>query len=967
VLPPARAQADDDGTVQVEFTLDGEPLSDAWVALFQDDEFIDGLSFDWDTGYFQASVPPGVYDLEFYDYTPGVGSRTIRDVEVRAGEITELSFELGPMLSVQVKVMSDGAPFPNATVLIHDSEGGEVAYLEWDEESGAYVGEVTPYTWTLLVYPDTDVVETKCVTDFIVSADAQNVFTVELLPLRLLQIRLLAGTEPTPSASVTIMLDGEIVDYGSYNEETGLFEAWVPEGTYEVEIEPYHLGLYEEQIVVASTGEITTVQLGGQIELHLNVLSPYGTPYPFARVTIADDDDYKYAYWSPEEQTYKVTLVEGVYDITVRPDDFYSSQTLEGVAIEGDVVELTVELAKPATYTQSDLSRVISKEELLALAKRYQENNLALLDATAKRNVEEQLDRLAQAKGAARDKLVQEFTGASIMLGASAMEKELSLIFGATAVLAEPDDALILNNFGAVLVLAGSLSDAVQVLNYGRSISPESPLILTNLANALLDMGDDTQAGELLLEALRHEPEFSEAHTALATVYMARGDAQKALDHIVMAAANNFTPAMRQAAQQARSAGAKSPPPRSSTGQGPAESSDGGVPDVQSQLVIPRLPNWSSRDALNASAERLARWMSDVLSHGLTEPLNAAWELYQTKAAPPGMAKAYNGPYSQLVFEIECYGQYLQDRLEEIFDQYTATFDTITEAWSEQVVRITDQQVYEWDAALRDMEEATGLRSLAVARQSLLRMDEADQAAGRQRRDATDVYFVIWRDLFRSTYEEVARLVEEYWIYTESPASRIYDPDTAEFVHQLRTLQVYASFAPLAIQLPFQMMMMDIGGFGSMMRPLGEPLKPETPGSMDTIQVPEAKKDSCPLRDGRSFNPDAGLVSVKVTCETVEVKVGAIIKGSVTWNFKHKYVSSVYLGAATPGKGLIQLGAEGGLRANFGPNGEVLGLKPEGGFGGNIGGEWIGGMLSGSVGTGDGLVVNRGGLSTRLR
>ena len=193
---------------------------------------------------------------------------------------------------------------------------------------------------------------------------------------------------------------------------------------------------------------------------------------------------------------------------------------------------------------------------------------MALLDATAKRNVEQQLDRLAQAKGAARNKLVQEFTGASIMLGASAMEKELSLIFGAAAVLAEPDDALIVNNFGAVLLLAESLSDAVQVLNFGRSISPESPFILTNLANALLDMGDDTQAGELLLEALRHEPEFAEAHTALATVYMARGDAQKALDHIVMAAARNFTPAMRQAAQQARSAGAKSPPPRSSTGKG---------------------------------------------------------------------------------------------------------------------------------------------------------------------------------------------------------------------------------------------------------------------------------------------------------------------------------------------------------------------------------------------------------------
>ena len=74
-------------------------------------------------------------------------------------------------------------------------------------------------------------------------------------------------------------------------------------------------------------------------------------------------------------------------------------------------------------------------------------------------------------------------------------------------------------------------------------------------------------------------------------------------------------------------------------------------------------------------------------------------------------------------------------------------------------------------------------------------MDEADQAAGRQRRDATDVYFVIWRDLFRSTYEVKSPV---WWRSTGStpkaPASRIYDPDTAEFVHQLRTLQVYASF-----------------------------------------------------------------------------------------------------------------------------------------------------------------------------
>jgi tetratricopeptide (TPR) repeat protein len=967
VLYPASAQADSDGIIQIRFTLDDEPIYDAIVSLYEDDDYSGDFEYDWDTGFFIVSTTPGTYDVEFFAYTSGVGSRTIRDVVVQAEQTTELAYELGPLVPVQVKVLFNGEPLPNVSVTIDDVNGGEVAYLEWDETNGSYIGEVTAHTWTLSVYPYADDVETKRIRDFSVRSDASNVFTVNLQPLQLLQIRLLAGSEPTADAGITLLRDGEHVDYARFNQDTGLWEALVTEGTYEAIISPYNFWLYDTQSVTVSTGEITTVQLGAETKLKLYVNSMYGAPYPFARVSIEGaDDDNEYAYWVKEEQAYAATVLEGVYDIVIEPDGFYSPLTIAGVEFEGDAVELSVELIKDPGLTRVDISRIISQEELLAIAERCRESNLAALDSITRHNVEQQLKRLTEARDTARYKLVQEFSGSSIMFGAAAMEKELSLLFGATAVLAEPDDALILNNFGAVLLLAGSLSDAIQVLNYGRFISPESPLILTNLANALLEMGDDEQAEELLLQTLRHEPDFAEAHTSLASVYLARGNAQKAIDHIFMAAARNFTPAMRHAAQQAKDAGAKTPRPQQSAGPGASGGTEHDVPNAQSSLRIPRLPNWSTRDALNANAESLAIWVNDIISNGLTGPANAAWELYRSRETSPGLEKAYNGPYSQLVFEIECYNQYLQDRVMEIYDQFNAAFEAETEAWGEMVARITEEQVWEWEAAGQKMEEASGANIFDVARASLLEMDAADQKAGRERRAATDRYFVIWRDLFRGAYEDIARLVEEYWIYTESAAGLIFDPDTADYVHQLRSHQVYASFLPLAIELPFQMMSMEIGGFESLMRPLGEPLRPETVQVMETVQVPPPKKDSCPLRDGRSFNPDAGIISFKVTCETIEVKVGTIIKGSVTWNFKHKYVSSMYLGASTPGNGLVQVGAEGGLRANFGPNGEVLSVKPEGGFSGKIGGDTIGGMLSGGVSTGDGLVVNTGGFSRRL-
>ena len=84
-----------------------------------------------------------------------------------------------------------------------------------------------------------------------------------------------------------------------------------------------------------------------------------------------------------------------------------------------------------------------------------------------------------------------------------------------------PDDALALNNFGAMLRLRGQTRKAIQVLSVARALRPHSPLILTNLGNGLLESGQQAQARKCFQAALAANPRFCPAALGLGYVELA--------------------------------------------------------------------------------------------------------------------------------------------------------------------------------------------------------------------------------------------------------------------------------------------------------------------------------------------------------------------------------------------------------------------------------------------------------------
>lgn len=96
----------------------------------------------------------------------------------------------------------------------------------------------------------------------------------------------------------------------------------------------------------------------------------------------------------------------------------------------------------------------------------------------------------------------------------------------AHAALRTPEDVLVASNLGVALKNARFYERAYDVLSYADALEKNQPVILTNRAYAAMYLGDLTLAKRLLNASLEANPRQANAHTALALIARARGDAQ---------------------------------------------------------------------------------------------------------------------------------------------------------------------------------------------------------------------------------------------------------------------------------------------------------------------------------------------------------------------------------------------------------------------------------------------------------
>jgi tetratricopeptide (TPR) repeat protein len=93
-------------------------------------------------------------------------------------------------------------------------------------------------------------------------------------------------------------------------------------------------------------------------------------------------------------------------------------------------------------------------------------------------------------------------------------------VYLAAAIKCLPNDTVSVNNFGAYLRIIDSVKTSLPVLLYANQLFSQSPVILTQIGCSLLELGDETKAEKYLKEALKYDPAFGEAHTALCEVYI---------------------------------------------------------------------------------------------------------------------------------------------------------------------------------------------------------------------------------------------------------------------------------------------------------------------------------------------------------------------------------------------------------------------------------------------------------------
>ncbi len=102
-------------------------------------------------------------------------------------------------------------------------------------------------------------------------------------------------------------------------------------------------------------------------------------------------------------------------------------------------------------------------------------------------------------------------------------------VYISAAVKSSPEDTLCVNNFGGYLRIIDSLKTSITVLLYANNLFSQSPVILTQIGCSLLELGDEIKGEKYLREALKYNPDFGQAHSALCEVYTRQGRLKDAI------------------------------------------------------------------------------------------------------------------------------------------------------------------------------------------------------------------------------------------------------------------------------------------------------------------------------------------------------------------------------------------------------------------------------------------------------
>ena len=567
-----------------------------------------------------------------------------------------------------------------------------------------------------------------------------------------------------------------------------------------------------------------------------------------------------------------------------------------------------------------DTSKSASKTDFLALVQRYRDLYYGECYGAEKTSVDSALFTLQSAQpllSAAAGNL----SASAVVLMAKGFALHASVVFAAAAVIASPDTADIVNNFGAMLRMLDQDSDAVTVLLYANKLYPGSPLILTNLANTMLEMGDDAKAAAFYHQALAVNSQYGPAHQGLGTLYLKEMNYLAAVNEFFAAAEFAFYGSTTKAISGAETmcGGTPDEPFGQETGDA-AGTSDPSNPDQSSlapddQLYIPPYPNWNGIDQFIAGYNDSKQW-NDNVSGGMFGCLNTAMELPNQLSSLDSVSSAKIAN-EMLFFSREINGEeylatYFGDKINSAYSQDSASLATLATTFQNALTQDGDKYTSDQNALNAQQPDPGDLAAVAAWDQ------QAKQITIDYNKKVVvdyDNYFGSWEVIERNSYNATKQKLEEFWLYTEPFMKQLYcgglvyqmvDNSRRDFVYT--QLYRYTGALPmLSIAFSYYETAKEIAQATPDMTP---------PATIDSTKVPQTTAPSCPF-ENHPLSLGLGPASFTLDCESIEVEGGEGIIGAVKYNYKTKETTGFIGGGLEARLGFEQLGATGEAKAGF--------------------------------------------------
>ena len=603
----------------------------------------------------------------------------------------------------------------------------------------------------------------------------------------------------------------------------------------------------------------------------------------------------------------------------------------------------------------------ITKEDFTKLCQKQIDIYYDTFDLIEKSRINSAKERL-KVNGA----YAAELSAIAVMASAASTLEKMPIVMSALAVLSDPVDPLLVNNFGAILralhdvdvkQISQGIDDPILIFIYAKTLDPHSPMILTNLGNAFIDLDMYAEAEENYREAIRYDDYFCAAHEGMARVYLHKKDSRRAIDELIKAGKLGFSASMRKGFREAVKGGGHVDAPfweedQQGEDQGEQEKSQ------DDQLKLPVFPKWVSREAFIFSLPNLVEFSQDVMEKSMAgglqfaatyhaDELEEALDDYETDSYPDeeddgdgddedndlseddssemeSIESVELMPsYGQKLFMLELVNDYYTQKIEQEYNKNSARRKMADDIFQKELHNLKESGEYK--QMMKYVLENDYYKSKQLAR------DINKRASA-----LADDHFIQWRDMTLETYRGLKILLYEYWNVAYQVAGDMYDQDAVNYFNDIRELTVNISLLPIATDFSLLPQGYALADYFAPIVTKDEDLNQYKNSPVKKIEMPEKEVDDCPFKDQKvSF--DLGAIGIGITCDTWELEFLQGIGGSFKRNIKNGDTEITVLVGVKAGVGGVSAAAKQGLTVKFNEAGDFTGWAVKSEVGAKVG------------------------------